>query len=474
MSPHASAASADGAGPHRDVPRRRVPAPPAGLLSAGGAVGRFLRAPFTRRARAEFAYAMVSLPLGVVGFTFTVGSLGAGCYLAITFLGLPMISASTLGVRRLGAANRGLVRRLLSVQIADPPPFHPRPGLIGWIRSGLTDAVGWRARAYLVLKLPVSVAGCVVAAYLWLVGLFYVTYPLWWEILGRLGHHIHLAARQAGAVAAPLPVGSFHVATLPDALLVATVGVAVVLAAPWGTRAVIGLDWWLVRRLLGPMSLSERLRDLERARAHAVDDSAAQLRRIERDLHDGAQAQLLAVDMRLSLAKEKLGGGKNETSAQLDVKRALELVDTAQRTAREAMTELRQLARGIHPPILDKGLDTALATLAARSTVPVELVTDVPQRPSAAIETIAYFCAAELLANVAKHSGARRATLEALHVTGLVQIRVTDDGVGGASLEAGGGLCGLTDRVQTVDGRLEISSPAGGPTVVTVALPSHA
>jgi signal transduction histidine kinase len=124
--------------------------------------------------------------------------------------------------------------------------------------------------------------------------------------------------------------------------------------------------------------------------------------------------------------------------------------------------------------VLDKGLADALTTLAARSAVPVELVTDIPERPSAAIETIAYFCAAELLTNVAKHSGARHATLEAVHVPGLLRIRVGDDGRGGASPVPDGGLRGLAGRVRPVDGRIEISSPRGGPTVVTVELPSHA
>ena len=124
--------------------------------------------------------------------------------------------------------------------------------------------------------------------------------------------------------------------------------------------------------------------------------------------------------------------------------------------------------------MLDHGLGTALTTLAARSDVPVELVVDLPERPSAAIETIAYFCAAELLTNVAKHSGARHATLEAVRVPGLLRVRVSDDGSGGARLEARGGLAGLAERVRTVDGRLQVSSPPGGPTVVTVELPSHA
>ena len=197
------------------------------------------------------------------------------------------------------------------------------------------------------------------------------------------------------------------------------------------------------------------------------------LRRIERDLHDGAQAQLVAVTMKLGLAAKKLGGMVDGTG-QTDLDRVLELVAAAHRGAKEAITELRDLARGIHPPVLDQGLGIALTTLAARSDLPVDLVIDLPERPSAAIETIAYFCAAELLTNVTKHSGARHATLEAVHVPGLLRVRVSDDGTGGARVDARGGLAGLTERVRTVDGKLRISSPPGGPTVVTVELPSHA
>jgi signal transduction histidine kinase len=204
-----------------------------------------------------------------------------------------------------------------------------------------------------------------------------------------------------------------------------------------------------------------------------VDDSAARLRRIERDLHDGAQAQMVAVAMKLGLAREKLDGMVDGTG-QADLERVLELVVAAHCGAKEAITELRDLARGIHPPVLDQGLGTALTTLAAGSGVPVELVVDLSERPSAAIETIAYFCAAELLANVAKHSGAGRARLEAVHVPGLLRVVVSDDGAGGARLEGRGGLAGLAERVKTVDGRLQVSSPPGGPTVVIVELPSHA
>ncbi len=231
------------------------------------------------------------------------------------------------------------------------------------------------------------------------------------------------------------------------------------------------LIFWTVDRL--QQESLRRVRELEQSRAHLVDDSAARLRRIERDLHDGAQAQMVAVTMKLGLAIKKLGGTADGTG-QTDLDRVLELVVAAHRGAKQAITELRDLARGIHPPMLDQGLGIALTTLAERSDLPVELDIDLPERPSAAIETIAYFCAAELLTNVTKHSGARHATLEAVHVPGLLRMRISDDGCGGARVEARGGLAGLADRIRTVDGALQISSPPGGPTVVAVELPSHA
>ena len=258
-------------------------------------------------------------------------------------------------------------------------------------------------------------------------------------------------------------------------------GVALLASAPWtGPLALLGvlplagaaLIFWTVYRL--QQDSVRRVQELERSRTSLVDDSAARLRQIERDLHDGAQAQMVAVTMKLGLAVKKLGGMTDGTG-QTDLDRALELVVAAHRGAKEAIAELRDLCRGIHPTVLDQGLGIALATLAARSDLPVETVIDLPERPSAAIETIAYFCAAELLTNVTKHSGAQHATLEAVHVPGLqLRVRVSDDGCGGAQAGARGGLAGLADRIRTVDGRLQLSSPPGGPSVVTVELPSHA
>jgi signal transduction histidine kinase len=263
-------------------------------------------------------------------------------------------------------------------------------------------------------------------------------------------------------------------------------------AAAWSlifllpAAASLAFGFWQVniyyRLAMAP--LPQRVQELEQSRAHVVDDAAARLRRIERDLHDGAQAQMVAVTMKLGLAVKKLGGLTGDARPgpvdhvdldRADLDRILDLVVAAHRGAREAVAELRDLCRGIHPPVLDQGLEIALSTLAARCDLPVELVIDLPERPAAAIETIAYFCAAELLTNAAKHSGARQATLEAILAPGpLLRVRVTDDGRGGAQVEARGGLAGLAERIRTVDGRLVVSSPAGGPTVITVELPSRA
>jgi signal transduction histidine kinase len=459
-----------------------------------------IEAPFTRRAWAELGHILVSFPVAATAVAFMTPMLHDGALWAV--------SASVL--RRYGAVARYLARELLGEDIPAPPPFRPqlqlkvttadagagvalagavvaaggkartwetKPGVTtkrlpqarvrelaaeagititslqpegkvaSWFGARTLDPVSWRARAYFALKLPLAAVGLAVMAACWLGGVFCLTFPAWWTLgLGAALGGISLA-------------GSFTFLPL---------GFALLLTAPWATHGLTEIDRRLMRGLLGPGSPADRIRALEQSRARAVDDSAARLRGIERDLHDGTQAQLVALAMKLGLAREKL------QDDGIDLARVTQLVEEAHRGALEAITDLRTMARGIHPPVLDHGLADALDTLANRSAVPVELITDIPERPSAAIETIAYFSAAELLTNVAKHSGARHATLEAVHVPGLLRIRVTDDGAGGARPVPNGGLRGLAERVRTVDGRIEIRSPAGGPTTVTVELPSHA
>jgi signal transduction histidine kinase len=219
---------------------------------------------------------------------------------------------------------------------------------------------------------------------------------------------------------------------------------------------------------------AERARELQERRALAVDESAARLRRIERDLHDGAQVRLAALALALGEIKENLASADGGGGDDGDGGRTLGLVTAAHTSAKEALTELRDLARGIHPPVLDRGLGPALSSLAQASAVPVTLNVDISARPSPAIEAIAYFCAAELLANVTKHSGAGRATIGVTDSDGRLIMTVTDNGAGRAHPVPGGGLAGLAERVRTVDGKLGIDSPAGGPSIVTIELPVHA
>jgi signal transduction histidine kinase len=457
------------------APQVRPPRVPHDRIWFQQTMRKLLRAPFTRETRRQVEYAVLGLLLAIPCFVFIVVTITVGLGMSLSFAGMlagvPLLMVALLGARRLGAVHRHLAARLLGVQIAPPPALPQEAGVLARARAVLTDPVGWRACGYLLLKLLIAVIGAIIVIYLLVWGLPYLTFPIWWEILHA--HHvvIHVPGWLAWWTPDPLLVaGAVHSLAVSFALVPA--GVAALLYCPWWLKSCNDWDARLMTRLLGP-PLGHRVRELEQTRAQAVDDSAARLRRIERDLHDGAQAQMVAVAMKLGLAREKLGGTVAGIT-EADMERALELVDAAHRNAKEAIIELRDLARGIHPPVLDQGLGTALTTLAAHSDVPVELVIDLPERPSAAIETIAYFCAAELLTNVVKHSGARHATLEVVHVSGLLRVRVTDDGCGGARIEARGGLAGLAERVRTVDGKLYVTSPRRGPTVVTVELPSHA
>jgi signal transduction histidine kinase len=443
---------------------RRVPA-----ARAGAAVRAALRPVASRRARSELLYLVVTVPLSAVFFALVAIPLLPGLAATVSvlgaILGLALLTVATRAGRGTGSASRRLAARLAGEQTAPPQPFQPGRGVLGRVDARIRDAAGWRGIAYALIRLPLALVSVYAVAATWLASPFYLTYPLWWAIAGGPDR-----SAKPSPVITPLPAGGLHVGSWLLAFAVCFLGAALLLAAPWSVRLVVTADRWLIRRLLGPAPVSERVRQLEAGRARAVDESAALLRRVERDLHDGAQARLVALAMSLGLAKEKLGGDGDPPN----VAKARELVDAAHRSAKEALIELRDLARGIHPPALDGGLPDALATLAARSAVPVTLSTDIADRPTAAIETIAYFCAAELLANVAKHSAATQAMVHARAQDGTLRLSVTDNGAGGADPGRGSGLAGLGLRVRTVDGTLAVHSPAGGPTVITVDLPLHA
>jgi signal transduction histidine kinase len=436
-----------------------------------------LTTPFTRRAWYETAYCLLSVPVALVGFVLALTVLGLGVALTASVAGAGLgvvLAVLALGLSRgLAALQRALAARLLGERVN--PPARPRPasGFLARLNARLRDEAGWRATAYGLVKVPVAVFQLYAASW-WLIGGFDLITPLRWLVVH---HELGTAGGAVMRTISPFPggAGAPHAGSFAGTFVTVGIGALTLLAAPWFTRGVVAVDRWLVRALLGPGELAQRVRNLEETRALVLEDSAALLRQLERDLHDGAQVRLVALAMSLDMAAERLGPAGGPVT---DPDRVRELVKTAHRSAGEVLSELRNLSRGLHPPVLDEGLPDALATLCARSSVPVELSVDLPpdqtQRPTPAIETIAYFCAAELLANVIKHSGATHAALRAQQRNDRLRLRVNDDGRGGAALGTGTGLPGLAQRVRTVDGSLRISSPPGGPTAVDIELPLHA
>ncbi|WP_330174188.1 sensor domain-containing protein [Streptomyces sp. NBC_01498] len=376
-----------------------------------------VRLAFDRHTWKEIAHLLANLPVALAGFCYVMFVVPTGALLSVTVIGLPWLAVGLAGARLLGKAERARARALLGVRIDEPSPLRGRgprrrrerdsEGFFAWLWTGLTDPVAWRALLYEFIRLPWGILTFTIA----LVGLFVL-----WPVL------------------------------------------------PYVARGLTNVDRALVRALLSPSDeLESRIAELESDRGVVVDTAAADLRRIERDLHDGAQARLVALAMGLGLAKEKL---LNDPEA------AATMVDEAHGEVKLALQELRDLARGIHPAVLtDRGLDAALSSVASRCTVPVTVDVELPARPAAAIEGIAYFTVSELLQNVSKHSGARTAGVEVWRAKERLLIQVTDDGRGGARLDGGTGMAGLAERLGAVDGLFVLDSPEGGPTVVTAELP---
>ena len=433
--------------------------------------GTVLRAPFTRRTVHELLYCGLGGLAGLAGFWITVVLLAVGLTVSVsvlgTVVGLLLLILALRVIRRLGGLHRRLARWLLGYRVEAPPKFQPGSGILGRVDKRLRDRAAWRSVAYSLIKLPAS-AVQLYAATAACIGLVDLSYPEVW-LLFR--HH---SAGQLNPLVAltPLPLGgTIKIYSWPGTLPAALIGAVSVLAATWLARAVNAGDRRLIRGLLGPSSMAERVSQLERTRSLAVEDAAAALRRVERDLHDGAQMRLAALAMNLGMAREKLGDDDDHA----DNATVRELIDAAHRNATDALADLRDLARGIHPPVLDSGLASALASLAASSAIPASVTAEIDPRPAPAIETIAYFCAAELIANATKHSYANQIKINIYtERAGLLRLEVSDDGIGGADAARGSGLASLIQRVSTVDGRVHVSSPPGGPTTVAVELPLRA
>ncbi len=438
--------------------------------------GLVLQAPLTRRTRRELLYCGVGGLAGVAGFGLTLVLLTTGFTVSAsvigTVVGLLLITVALRVSRRLGSLHRRLLKRFLGYEIEAPARFQPGSGVLGRLDRRLRDRAAWRGVWYSLIKLPVAVVQ-LYAIVLTVFGLVDLTYPTDWLLFRN-----HSAGHLSPMVAViPLPFGgSFEISSWPGTFVVAIAGAVSVVSAAWLARGISAADRSLVRGLLGPTSMGERVIELERTRTLAVEDLAAALRRVERDLHDGAQMRLAALAMNLGMAREKM-----DDDGRPDDATVRELIDAAHRNAVDALADLRDLARGIHPPVLDNGLASALATLAASSAIPASVTAGIGERPAPAIETIAYFCAAELIANATKHSYANQIMIKIYtERTGMLRLEVSDDGIGGADAALGSkqaqrsGLSGLAERVSTVDGQIDVVSPAGGPTTVTVALPLRA
>ncbi|NED11528.1 sensor histidine kinase [Streptomyces sp. SID9124] len=416
-----------------------------------------LRAPLEGRTWREFCYLLLSLPISIVLFAFAITMVSLGAGLLVTFIGIPVLAAGLVMCRGFGMLERTRARALLRVDVADPAPVRGRKsGLMSWIGAVLKSGVSWRHLLYALMHFPWAVFAFCVSLTLQAWGWAALTYPLWhWAVPSH-----------AGVSGIQLYGDTQHEVYLDSGLdlaLTAVLGLGIVLLSPWVIRGLATVDRLMVTGLLGPSRLAERVTELESDRGVVVDTAAADLRRIERDLHDGAQARLVALAMDLGLAKEKLAA---------DPEAAARMVDEAHGEVKVALQELRDLARGIHPAVLtDRGLDAALSAVASRCTVPVTVEVDLASRPAQAIEGIAYFTVSELLQNVSKHSGATRASVDVWRTEDRLMLQVTDDGRGGADPATGSGLAGLTERLDAVDGVLVVDSPVGGPTKVTAELP---
>jgi signal transduction histidine kinase len=402
----------------------------------------------TRTCRAV-AYLATGIVAGALGFVWSVAATLVVTVLSFTHAGGPVFLGAAWVTRRFADLERRRAAWVRGVPIATP--YVPVAGDTAGRRVAAVAAqpATWRDLAWLVLLFPIGLATGVAGVVATVVGLAVVAAPAWaWAVPNPN---------------APFPMRPL-LTTTAGRFGLAVIGLALLPVALWLVRVLAAGLVRLAVALLGPgehRRLVERAERLAETRRRVVDAQAAELRRIERDLHDGAQARIVAAGMTLALAARKIRG-QGDPAAD---------VELARRQLDEALGELRRLVRGIHPPILtDRGLHAALAALAGDCPFPVELRGDPAARYPPAVESAAYFVVAEALTNAAKHAGATTATIDITHAGDVVRVTVTDTGRGGADL-AGPGLDGLRRRVEALDGDFTVTSPAGGPTVLRAELP---
>ncbi|MFE0426823.1 sensor histidine kinase [Streptomyces sp. NPDC058953] len=434
-----------------DTARDGVVTAGPGPARAGNAALRLLTAP--ARGLALGLYALVG---SISLFVLTVVSivllpLGVGVFSTPVLVGLVRTHA---GQRRLLAARWAGIRIPPSYR---PFPRDPRSGITGQVERCavlLKDPATWRDLLWLLVDMT---AGAIVA----LLAFGLAGHGLYGLLLGG-GLWLPVTAVDDPHWYTFVPVGDWG-----SALLAGVVGAGMLTAGLVFGPGLVRVHFQLVAAVLTPdrqEQLERRIDRLTETRHDALDTSAAELRRIERDLHDGAQARLVAMGMNL---------GAIEALVEKDPAKAKALIATARESSAEALTELRDLVRGIHPPVLaERGLGDAVKALALRLPVATEVdVDELPGRMAAPVESAAYFAVSETLTNAVKHAGASRIWVDVSYEHGALRISVTDDGRGGAVVGAGSGLSGVERRLGTFDGVLAVSSPAGGPTMVTMEIP---
>lgn len=403
----------------------------------------------------DTVYILVGFPLATITFCLTVTGLSAGAGLLVVWLGVPVLALTLLIARGMGDVERLRIRAVLGRDL--PRPRYPRsPPGAGVLRKTVTLLAGgqpWLDVLHALLNFPVALVAFCVTVVWWCVTISGLTYPLYGWILSNIPDNHQL----------PELLG-FGRGYLVDSVFYLVVGGVFALTLYPVVRSCALIKASLARALLtGVAELQERIDDLTEGRHAAAHAEADALRRLERDIHDGPQQRLVHLAMELSRAQREL---KRDATA------AHETIGKAISATRETLDELRALSRGIAPPILaDRGLAPALAALAGRCTVPVELDVQTAERYPALIENTVYFVTAEALTNVAKHSRATSCTVGLTRIGDALILTIGDDGVGGAHVAKGHGLSGLSDRLRAVDGELSVRSPVGGPTLITAEVP---
>lgn len=434
----------------------QTPAPPA----------RTGRTPLRRIARLarESLYHVLSLPMGVLTFSFVVTAWSTGLSLLVVIIGFPILIATVAATRGLSwierrrAALLGGGRIPGAYRVALPRTAKQLGGVAGtWdlTKQLSLDRQTWRDLLYSLLLLPVGIATFTVTVTGWATGLALATAPAWWWIPDGRRVDFNL--------------GAFTVHDWRTALAASALGLVALVVTALLVRGMTTITRAMARGLLGceVRDLERRVERLAETRAGAVDAAQAELGRIERDLHDGAQARLVAVTMDLGRAEQRLASADDT-----DTEATTRLVREAREETQRALGELRDLARGMRPAMLaERGLGPAVTSLAARTggipaTVRIGELGELPDT----VETAAYFVVAEALANVAKHSRATAAEVTIERRDEHLDVEVRDDGLGGAD-PAGSGIEGLRKRVEALDGTLGLESPPGGPTVLRAELP---